>query len=174
MEGCTLCPRMCGVDRSTGTGYCGSGALVKAARAAKHMWEEPCISGTKGSGTVFFSGCTLGCVFCQNRIISRGGVGREIGVDRLAEIFADDTTQFIGHEGVAIEAVVETFLQGFHHAGRGFDIHVRDAERLRPLQVPLDVAGSTAYFICCVTNHNRRSVGENHLEGFTMMRRPFS
>ena len=87
MEGCTLCPRMCGVDRSTGTGYCGSGALVKAARAAKHMWEEPCISGTKGSGTVFFSGCTLGCVFCQNREISRGGVGRELTVTELADTF---------------------------------------------------------------------------------------
>ena len=87
MEGCTLCPRMCGVDRSVGTGYCGSGMTVKAARAAKHMWEEPCISGTEGSGTVFFSGCTLGCVFCQNREISRGGVGKELSVQQLAEVF---------------------------------------------------------------------------------------
>lgn len=87
MEGCTLCPRMCGVDRNKTTGYCSGGSLVKAARAAKHMWEEPCISGTKGSGTVFFSGCTLGCVFCQNREISRGGVGKELTVEQLAEAF---------------------------------------------------------------------------------------
>ena len=87
MEGCTLCPRMCGVDRSAAVGYCGSGIRVKAARAAKHMWEEPCISGTEGSGTVFFSGCTLGCVFCQNREISRGGVGKELTVPQLAEVF---------------------------------------------------------------------------------------
>ena len=87
MEGCNLCPRMCGVDRSIGVGYCGSGITVKAARAAKHMWEEPCISGTQGSGTVFFSGCTLGCVFCQNREISRGGVGKELTVEQLADTF---------------------------------------------------------------------------------------
>lgn len=87
MEGCTLCPRMCGVDRSAGVGYCGSGVTVKAARAAKHYWEEPCISGTEGSGTVFFSGCTLGCVFCQNREISRGGIGKELTAEQLAEVF---------------------------------------------------------------------------------------
>ena len=87
MDGCTLCPRLCGVDRRTGTGYCGSGSLAKVARAAKHHWEEPCISGTAGSGTVFFSGCTLGCVFCQNREISRGGVGKELTAEQLAESF---------------------------------------------------------------------------------------
>lgn len=87
MEGCTLCPRMCGVDREIHAGYCGSGAYVKAARAAKHHWEEPCISGTKGSGTVFFSGCTLGCVFCQNREISRGGIGKTLTTQQLAEAF---------------------------------------------------------------------------------------
>ena len=87
MEGCTLCPRRCGVDRTAALGYCGTGDLVKVARAAKHFWEEPCISGTEGSGTVFFSGCTLGCVFCQNREISREGVGREVTTERLAQIF---------------------------------------------------------------------------------------
>ena len=70
MEPCTLCPRMCGADRSQSTGYCGQSWDIRAARAAKHLWEEPCISGTRGSGTVFFSGCTLGCVFCQNHEIS--------------------------------------------------------------------------------------------------------
>ena len=87
MEGCNLCPRGCKVDRNKAVGYCGSGSSVKLARAAKHFWEEPCISGTEGSGTVFFSGCTLGCVFCQNREISRGGAGREVSVSRLVEIF---------------------------------------------------------------------------------------
>ncbi len=87
MDRCTLCPRQCGVDREKQTGYCGSGALVKAARAAKHLWEEPCISGVNGSGTVFFSGCTLGCVFCQNREISRGGTGKELTVEQLADVF---------------------------------------------------------------------------------------
>ena len=65
MDGCILCPRLCGVDRTERVGYCGSGSLPKVARAAKHHWEEPCISGTEGSGTVFFSGCTLGCVFAR-------------------------------------------------------------------------------------------------------------
>ena len=93
MEGCTLCPRMCGVDRNKTAGYCGSGSLAKAARAAKHLWEEPCISGTEGSGTVFFSGCTLGCVFCQNREISRGGVGKELTPEQLADAFRRLETQ---------------------------------------------------------------------------------
>ena len=87
MDGCTLCPRLCGADRKRITGYCGSGSLAKVARAAKHHWEEPCISGTEGSGTVFFSGCTLGCVFCQNREISRNGVGKELTAEQLAEAF---------------------------------------------------------------------------------------
>ena len=87
MDGCILCPRQCGVNRAERTGYCGSGVLPKVARAAKHHWEEPCISGTEGSGTVFFSGCTLGCVFCQNREISRGGIGRKVTVEHLADIF---------------------------------------------------------------------------------------
>ncbi len=95
MEGCTLCPRMCGIDREVGVAYCGSGAFVKAARAAKHLWEEPCISGTNGSGTVFFSGCTLGCVFCQNREISRGGIGKELSSVQLAEVF-----RRLEHQGV--------------------------------------------------------------------------
>ena len=87
---CTLCPRRCGADRAAGrTGFCGAGATLKAARAALHHWEEPCISGTRGSGTVFFSGCTLKCCFCQNYPISAEGLGKEITVERLAEIFLD-------------------------------------------------------------------------------------
>ncbi len=88
MEGCTLCPRQCKVDRAVNAGYCGVGKKVKVARAAKHMWEEPCISGTNGSGTVFFTGCTLGCVFCQNREISREGFGKELTERQLADVFS--------------------------------------------------------------------------------------
>lgn len=86
---CTLCPRQCGADRTRTTGRCGGGSMVKVARAALHFWEEPCISGTRGSGTVFFSGCPLQCCYCQNYRISAGNFGREISTHRLAEIFLD-------------------------------------------------------------------------------------
>ena len=86
---CRLCPRKCGVDRSLHTGRCGVSNRVTLARAALHFWEEPCISGENGSGTVFFSGCPLGCVFCQNHNISSGHFGKEISVQRLAEIFLE-------------------------------------------------------------------------------------
>ena len=84
---CHLCPRECGVDRSVKKGYCGMGENPRLARAALHFWEEPCISGTQGSGTVFFSGCTLRCAYCQNYSISHQGEGKEISVSRLADIF---------------------------------------------------------------------------------------
>ena len=78
-QSCQLCPRACGVDRTAGkTGFCGQTNQVKIARAAPHFWEEPVLCGKGGSGTVFFSGCTLGCVFCQNDEISHGGLGREV------------------------------------------------------------------------------------------------
>ena len=86
-KSCTLCPRACGVDRTSARGACGVGADVYAARAALHMWEEPCISGERGSGAVFFVGCSLGCVFCQNRAISRGGCGKPLTSDELADVF---------------------------------------------------------------------------------------
>ena len=85
--GCRLCARRCGADRSAGPGFCGETAVVRAARAALHMWEEPCISGENGSGAVFFSGCPLQCVFCQNRPIALGRTGWEVSCERLAEIF---------------------------------------------------------------------------------------
>lgn len=89
-KNCCLCPRNCGIDRLAGQkGFCGVTAEIMVARAALHMWEEPCISGKEGSGAVFFSGCSLGCVFCQNRAISRGQSGKMITVERLAEIFLD-------------------------------------------------------------------------------------
>ena len=84
---CILCPRNCGVDRTTTLGVCQVSNRVKIARAALHFWEEPCISGTKGSGAVFFSGCSLHCVFCQNEKISHGQVGKEVTIDELAEIY---------------------------------------------------------------------------------------
>ena len=89
MTECRLCPRQCGVDRSKRTGYCGVSYRVKLARAALHFWEEPCISGERGSGTVFFSGCALKCVFCQNYQLSAGHFGKEVSIQRLAEIFLE-------------------------------------------------------------------------------------
>lgn len=85
MPPCTLCPRKCG--RLRPDGFCRMGKNPRVARAALHFWEEPCISGTRGSGSVFFSGCSLRCVFCQNQEISTGGFGKDISVERLREIF---------------------------------------------------------------------------------------
>ncbi len=85
---CTLCPRNCQADRTSGqTGFCGMPDKIQVARASLHMWEEPCISGTNGSGTVFFTGCNLKCVFCQNHTIAIGQKGKEISPERLAELF---------------------------------------------------------------------------------------
>ena len=85
---CTLCPRNCQVNRaSDGTGFCGMPASIQVARASLHMWEEPCISGTNGSGTVFFTGCNLKCVFCQNHTIAIGKKGREVSISQLADLF---------------------------------------------------------------------------------------
>ena len=95
---CTLCPRACGADRAAGqTGLCGAGDTLRAARAALHHWEEPCLSGDPeaptGSGTVFFSGCALGCCYCQNYGISQEGQGRPLTEARLAEIFLELQTK---------------------------------------------------------------------------------
>lgn len=84
---CTLCPRMCGVDRHTATGRCGMGSRMTAARAMPHFGEEPPVSGTRGSGAVFFSGCALGCAFCQNDEISNRRFGKELDSERLRTIF---------------------------------------------------------------------------------------
>lgn len=87
---CMLCPRECGVNRLAGqTGFCGMNATLRIARAALHFWEEPCLSGAEGSGTVFFSGCNLRCVYCQNHDISTGKAGLSVSPDRLAEIFLE-------------------------------------------------------------------------------------
>lgn len=84
---CNQCPRRCNVERSKAVGRCGVGENFKLARASLHFWEEPCISGKNGSGTVFFSGCNLGCVFCQNYEISHRKIGREVSADELIKIF---------------------------------------------------------------------------------------
>ena len=86
---CSLCPRMCNIDRESTTGYCGVKNTLRVARAALHFWEEPCISGEEGSGADFFTGCNLRCVFCQNYQIARAEQGKEITVERLAEIFLE-------------------------------------------------------------------------------------
>lgn len=86
---CNQCPRKCNIDRDLKTGICGVNSEYKIARAALHYWEEPCISGEKGSGTVFFSGCSLKCVFCQNSVISDGCFGKEISEERLIDIFKE-------------------------------------------------------------------------------------
>ncbi len=88
-KACTLCPRNCQIDRTKNKGFCSSNDKIRVARAALHYWEEPCISKENGSGTVFFSGCTLKCCFCQNHQISSGSVGKEITVQRLSEIFLE-------------------------------------------------------------------------------------
>lgn len=91
---CTLCPRMCHANRTKGSlGVCGESSKLMVARASLHPWEEPCISGDNGSGTVFFSGCPLHCVYCQNHEIANGTIGKEISPDRLADIFMELQSQ---------------------------------------------------------------------------------
>ncbi len=88
LSACALCPRACGVDRTAGQrGRCHETATVRIARASLHMWEEPCLSGDRGSGTVFFTGCPLGCVFCQNYNIADGTNGAEVSSEELTDIF---------------------------------------------------------------------------------------
>lgn len=87
--GCRLCPRECGVDRTQSIGRCGGGAEALVAAASLHMWEEPCLSGERGAGAVFFSGCPLGCVFCQNREISIDKKGESVSASSLANIFRE-------------------------------------------------------------------------------------
>ena len=88
---CSQCPRRCGALRNDteGFGICGAPALPRIARAALHMWEEPCISGTRGSGTIFFSGCCLGCTFCKNYSLSHENFGKTVSMERLYEIMQE-------------------------------------------------------------------------------------
>ena len=85
---CNLCPRACNVDRDDGkTGYCGEASQIRVARTSLHQWEEPCITGEHGSGTVFFTGCNLKCIFCQNHNIADNSVGKMFSVEELAQAF---------------------------------------------------------------------------------------
>ncbi len=83
---CTQCPRRCGIDRSAQTGFCGESETIRIARAAPHMWEEPCISGSRGSGTVFFSGCGLRCIYCQNHRVAESQIGTAVSSQELLHI----------------------------------------------------------------------------------------
>lgn len=126
IESCNLCPRMCGArrDAKRGNGYCRMGAMPVVARAALHFWEEPCISGTKGSGTVFFTGCSLQCVFCQNEQIS---VRREVGRTLTARELSDVFFRLIEQGAHNINLVNPT------HFASG----IAEALRFRPLPVPV-------------------------------------
>lgn len=113
---CTLCPRNCKAERTEydGRGYCKAGTLPRVCRIAPHYWEEPCISGKNGSGTVFFAGCTLGCVFCQNHTISRGGVGKILSVRELADAFRSLEEQGVHNINLVsptpyIDSIIEAF-----------------------------------------------------------------
>lgn len=132
-ESCRLCPRSCGARREDekGEGYCGMGALPVVARAALHFWEEPCISGKNGSGTVFFTGCSLKCVYCQNYEIStERAVGKAVTPEELAKIF-----QSLIHQGAHnINLVNPTH----------FALAIAQALRLSPLAVPV-VYNSSGY-----------------------------
>ena len=126
IEHCTLCPRACGVTReeTSGFGFCGMGANPVVARAALHFWEEPCISGKRGSGTVFFTGCSLKCVFCQNyQISTERAVGKSIHVEELANIFA----------GLASQGAHNINLVNPTH----FALPIAQALRLQKLPIPV-------------------------------------
>lgn len=89
LESCTLCPKNCKVNRNEKIGFCGAGIKIRVALVSLHKWEEPCISGKNGAGTIFFSHCNLKCVYCQNFKISSQNFGKEISIERLAEIFVE-------------------------------------------------------------------------------------
>ncbi len=122
MSICNLCPRNCGIDRSKAIGFCGEKNSLRVARIAPHYYEEPCISGSKGSGTVFFSGCSLRCVFCQNRNISRnGGLGKEMS------------------DGELYHAILELQEQGVHNINLVTPTHF--VHRLAPILERLKASG---------------------------------
>lgn len=129
MSLCNICPRRCNIDRMENTGICGVNDTLRIARSGAHFWEEPCISGYGGSGAVFFSGCNMKCVFCQNYEISAGGFGKEITVERLREIYD------------------ELIFSGVHNINLVTPTHYSDKilESLRePLSVPV-VYNSSGY-----------------------------
>lgn len=140
-ESCHLCPRACGADRRRTRGACGAGAEIEAARASLHLWEEPVISGEKGSGTMFFSHCSLGCVFCQNRAISRReAAGRPISPESLAATFL--SLEKKGASNINL-------VTGAHYVPQ--IIHSLDIARAEGLTIPV-VYNSSGYE-CAETLH---------------------
>lgn len=122
---CTICPRNCHVNRLAGeTGYCRTGVGIVLARAALHMWEEPCISGEQGSGTVFFSGCSLGCVYCQNAKIAKNHMGKEVTIDRLVDIYYELKEQGAANINLVTPThMLHAVIQSIQTAKeRGFDL----------------------------------------------------
>ena len=115
---CSACPRKCNADRNKSVGFCLSPDKFRVARAALHYWEEPCISGENGSGTVFFSGCNLRCVYCQNYEISRENKGLEISDDKLIEIFESLIAQVQIILILLIRHTMLTDLPRFYQNGR--------------------------------------------------------
>ncbi|HYE83452.1 MAG TPA: radical SAM protein [Clostridia bacterium] len=126
LRNCKICPRQCGSDRYTGKGACGAGAGILAAKAFLHQWEEPCITGKKGSGTIFMSGCNMKCVFCQNYEISQEGTGKEISTGRLAEIMLEMQSQ-----GAANINLVSPTPYALHI------IEAADAAKRKGLSIPI-------------------------------------
>ncbi len=122
---CELCPNRCSVDRDTGHGKCGLNNEIKIARAGLHMWEEPVLVGKNGSGTVFFSGCTLRCAFCQNHNISEGCFGQIISPERLSEIFLSLQAQ--GAENINLVSPtphVHGILKALEHCSDSLNIPI--------------------------------------------------
>ena len=112
---CALCPRRCKADRTRERGFCGGGAQARVARAALHLWEEPCLSGTRGSGTVFFSGCTLRCCYCQNWRISAENFGRDVSVPhsgQLRALASSSTPQFTQYDMIPQSFLLESIFTG--------------------------------------------------------------
>lgn len=147
-QDCSLCPRRCHVNREKGKGACHVGAGLILSRAALHMWEEPCISGEKGSGAVFFSGCSLGCVFCQNYEISGGKAGMEVSTERLVEIFFELKEQGANNINlVTADHYILQVCEAIKRAkARGFDLPVvyncsgyENVDTLRLLEGLVDV-----------------------------------
>ena len=133
IENCMLCPRRCGVDRRESVGFCGAGALARIALVSLHHWEEPCLTGDNGAGTVFFSYCNLRCCFCQNHEISHGGKGVEVTDERLAEIFLEQQQR----GAATLDLVTPT-----HYVPQ--IIHALDMARTKGFRLPV-VYNSGAY-----------------------------
>ncbi len=123
---CTLCPRGCGADRTSGArGFCGASDVVYVGRAALHTWEEPPLSGERGSGTVFFTHCTLGCVFCQNRTISRREAqGKPVTQERLTEIFLELQTQGAHNINLVTASHYAPTVRAALQQARAKDLHI--------------------------------------------------